>query len=75
MEFGLDAVAQPASANVTVGGVERTIGMKQYEPVPAGDGSAVDGHFVSVRRGQDGQPDVVRFRLQVFDGRAPEIGN
>jgi len=73
--FGLDPEPTPAAANVTVGGVERTVGMKQYEPVPDSDGSPVDGHFVSVRKGQDGHPDVARFLLQVFEGRTPTIGD
>lgn len=61
--------APPVSGNAMIGGEPRTIAVRQYTPK---DGS--DGHFVGIRNGQDGRPDVERFLTQLLSGQTPAIG-
>ncbi len=67
-EFGAPSVPAPLSGNVTVNGVMRTFGIRQYE-APAG----IDGHFVSTQS-TEGRADVLRFLDGVFAGTTPQIG-
>jgi len=56
----------PLSANVAFDTVDRTIGLRQYDPT-----SGEDGHFVSTDTGRD---DVLRFMRQALSGAVPTIG-
>jgi hypothetical protein len=68
-EFGAGHVPAPLTGNVTVNGVMRTFGSRQYT-APAG----VDGHFVSTQS-TEGRADVLRFLDGVFAGATPSIGD
>ena len=59
----------PLVENVSVGGTPRSVGMRQYTPVPPSD-----GHFVGVSVGQPGRPEVERFLDMLLAGMPPEIG-
>ena len=61
--------APPVQGNAMVGMVDRTIAVRQYQPK-----NSVDGHFVGIRTGQDGRPDVERFLTQLLAGQTPAIG-
>lgn len=63
------AVPAPAMDTVTVGGVSRSVGVRQFTPT-AGE----DGHFVAVRPGQAGRGEVVNFLQAALSGTTPSIG-
>jgi hypothetical protein len=67
-EFGATSVPAPLSGNVTVNGVMRTFGARQYM-APAG----IDGHFVSTESAE-GRADVLHFLDGAFAGTTPQIG-
>jgi hypothetical protein len=69
VDFGLPLANAPLMNNATVGGMPRTIGMRQY--TPSGD---TDGHFVATRSDQPGRPDVEAFLEAVLNFDPPEIG-
>lgn len=66
---GLNVKAKPLLSNELVGGVPRTVGMKQYTP---SDG--VDGHFVATNSGEAGRADALLFVVQALAGTPPQIG-
>jgi hypothetical protein len=68
VDFGLNSVDGPLSANVTVNMTMRTVGMRQYL-TEAGR----DGHFVAFEHPQ-GRQDVERFLAQALSGMVPQIG-
>jgi hypothetical protein len=57
------------TANTLIGGAQRTVGVRQYNP--KGD---TDGHFVGTSPSQDGRPDVERFLNQLLSNTTPTIG-
>jgi hypothetical protein len=59
----------PLKDNVPVGGINRTIGLRQYSP-----SGGIDGHFIATTAGTDGRADAVRFLLQSLAGLSPQIG-
>jgi pimeloyl-ACP methyl ester carboxylesterase len=68
-KLGLKTAPAPLSDNVPVGGVTRTVGLRQYQPK-----NGEDGHFVGVTAGQDGRVDVEHYLDLLLDGQAPAIG-
>jgi pimeloyl-ACP methyl ester carboxylesterase len=66
--LGQTRAEPPLGANADLGGVARTIGLRQYTP-----SSGEDGHFVAFDAVK-GRPDVLRFLLQALSGQTPEIG-
>jgi pimeloyl-ACP methyl ester carboxylesterase len=68
-DLKLPTAAAPLSLNETIGGTQRTVGLREYSPK---DGE--DGHFVAVEAGQNGRPDVERFLQQLLAKQTPEIG-
>jgi hypothetical protein len=65
----LSPAASPVSGNVTVDGMSRTVGLRQYDPVDVDD-----GHFVATGANEDGRVDAVRFLSQALSGSTPNIG-
>lgn len=67
--IGLFEDSPPLAGNATVGGVSRTVGLRQYAV-----GGAEDGHFVATEAGHQGRSDVMRFLEQALTGQSPQIG-
>jgi predicted esterase len=65
----------PFSENVMPGKLNRTVGLRTYDPVadPLDGQPPADGHFVASQT-KRGLTDVRRFMEQALDGKTPQIG-
>ena len=75
LSFSFNEVAPPTQQNVTVGGAERTVALRTYDPrMDASDERMPqDGHFAASSTTR-GLTDVRRFLSQALQGQTPQIG-